>query len=316
MALWNKFRRDRFEKRGALVKVEPQPEAKEDVSEAQKWWDQLLGYAEQGRKAAEEWFAAPGADIAKQLSGDEGGDPIATIVRRLVGQVGSGLYRLTHFLLVKVLHLPAMYKFFRHDTLQIGKDAVKGVKLAAKNPGDKRAWGAATHHLLNLARYPVAAVMMGIGAKLSYQQYQLLQSLGFTDIALADVAKANVVLCWLMFLCFLTPHWLANAEHKVLKGLSTVMRNMFPQQMYKHKSVKAESRVLNTTMTRNFREWADDYQLLVEDVSRYSVEVNYRTTKKELLNSWSKLVLGFVSAALQREGYHVKHVYTEKPQRL
>lgn len=65
-----------------------------------------------------------------------------------------------------------------------------------------------------------------------------------------------------------------------------------------------------------FTEWANDYQLLVEDVSRYSIEVNYRTTKKDVLNAWAKLVLGFVSAALQREGYHVKHVYTDTPLRI
>lgn len=65
----------------------------------------------------------------------------------------------------------------------------------------------------------------------------------------------------------------------------------------------------------NFREW-HDLRVLNEDVSRYSIEVTYRTSKKEVLDAWSKLVLGFVSAALQREGYHVKHVYSEKPMRI
>lgn len=60
----------------------------------------------------------------------------------------------------------------------------------------------------------------------------------------------------------------------------------------------------------------DDLQFLCEDISRYSIEVNYRTSKKDVLDAWAKLVLGFVSAALQREGYHVKHVYTEKPLRI
>jgi hypothetical protein len=68
-------------------------------------------------------------------------------------------------------------------------------------------------------------------------------------------------------------------------------------------------------MNHSFKDWYDT-ALLVEDVSRYSVEVNYRTSKKEVLDSWAKLVLGFVSAALQREGYHVKHIYTEKPFRI
>ena len=59
-----------------------------------------------------------------------------------------------------------------------------------------------------------------------------------------------------------------------------------------------------------------DLKFLCEDVSRYSIEVNYRTSKKEVLDAWAKLVLGFVSAALQKEGYHVKHVYSEKPLRI
>lgn len=64
-----------------------------------------------------------------------------------------------------------------------------------------------------------------------------------------------------------------------------------------------------------FRDW-HDLRFLNEDVSRYSVEVNYRTSKKEVLDAWAKLVLGFVSAALQREGYHCKHIYSEKPFRI
>jgi hypothetical protein len=68
-------------------------------------------------------------------------------------------------------------------------------------------------------------------------------------------------------------------------------------------------------MNQSFKEWCD-LSLLVEDVSRYSVEVNYRTSKREVLDAWSKLVLGFVSSALQREGYHVKHLYSEKPYRI
>jgi hypothetical protein len=68
-------------------------------------------------------------------------------------------------------------------------------------------------------------------------------------------------------------------------------------------------------MNTSFKEWYD-IQLMCEDVSRYSIEVNYRTSKKEVLSAWAKLVLGFVSAALQREGYHVKHIYSEKPMRI
>lgn len=59
-----------------------------------------------------------------------------------------------------------------------------------------------------------------------------------------------------------------------------------------------------------------DLKFLCEDISRYSIEVNYRTSKKEVLDAWAKLVLGFVSSSLQKEGYHVKHVYSEKPLRI
>lgn len=52
------------------------------------------------------------------------------------------------------------------------------------------------------------------------------------------------------------------------------------------------------------------------EVSRYSVEVNYRTKKEEALEGFAKICLGYVSAALKRHGYHTKHVFTEKPLRL
>lgn len=57
---------------------------------------------------------------------------------------------------------------------------------------------------------------------------------------------------------------------------------------------------------------------LVESVetSRYAIEVNYRTTPKESLESFAKICLGYVSAALKNHGYHTKHVFTEKPLRL
>lgn len=52
------------------------------------------------------------------------------------------------------------------------------------------------------------------------------------------------------------------------------------------------------------------------ETSRYSVEVNYRTTSKEALEGYAKICLGYVSAALKNHGYHTKHVFTEKPFRL
>ena len=50
--------------------------------------------------------------------------------------------------------------------------------------------------------------------------------------------------------------------------------------------------------------------------SRYSVEVNFRTTVDETLEGFAKICLGYVSAALKNYGFHTKHVFTEKPLRL
>ena len=50
--------------------------------------------------------------------------------------------------------------------------------------------------------------------------------------------------------------------------------------------------------------------------TRYSIEVNYRTTPDEALEAFAKLALGYVSAGLKQHNFHVKHVYTEKPLRV
>ncbi len=50
--------------------------------------------------------------------------------------------------------------------------------------------------------------------------------------------------------------------------------------------------------------------------SRYSVEVNYRTTVEDAMKGTAKIVLGFVSAALKQNDYHVKHVYNQEPIRI
>lgn len=52
------------------------------------------------------------------------------------------------------------------------------------------------------------------------------------------------------------------------------------------------------------------------DSTRYSVEVNYRTTPDEALEAYSKIVLGYISAGVKQHDLHVKHVYTEKPLRI
>lgn len=52
------------------------------------------------------------------------------------------------------------------------------------------------------------------------------------------------------------------------------------------------------------------------ETSRYSIEVNYRTTSEEALEGFAKICLGYISAAIKKHGFHTKHVYTEKPLRL
>lgn len=81
--------------------------------------------------------------------------------------------------------------------------------------------------------------------------------------------------------------------------------------------------------TQRFTEWqierkaVDHLKKMIDTIplteansSHYSIEVNYRTTKKELLDAYAKLVLGYVSASVKNSGYHVKHVYSEVPVRI
>jgi len=55
---------------------------------------------------------------------------------------------------------------------------------------------------------------------------------------------------------------------------------------------------------------------LDEATTRYSVEVNYRTTIKEMKEGFAKLLLGYVSAALKERNYHVKKIFDEEPYRI
>jgi hypothetical protein len=59
-------------------------------------------------------------------------------------------------------------------------------------------------------------------------------------------------------------------------------------------------------------------QNLVEAVetSRYSIDVNYRTTGDEALEGFAKICLGYISASMKNHGFHTKHVFSEKPLRL
>jgi hypothetical protein len=54
----------------------------------------------------------------------------------------------------------------------------------------------------------------------------------------------------------------------------------------------------------------------VDESTRYSVEVNYRTKTDEVLEGFAKIALGYVSAALKKRGYHVRQIFDEKPMRI
>lgn len=56
--------------------------------------------------------------------------------------------------------------------------------------------------------------------------------------------------------------------------------------------------------------------LEASNASRYSVEVNFRTTPDEVLEAFAKIALGYASAGIKQHDFHVKHVYTEKPIRI
>ena len=55
---------------------------------------------------------------------------------------------------------------------------------------------------------------------------------------------------------------------------------------------------------------------LDEGNTRYSVEVNYRTRTKEVLEGFAKIALGYVSAGLKKHGYHVRQIFDEEPSRI
>jgi hypothetical protein len=54
----------------------------------------------------------------------------------------------------------------------------------------------------------------------------------------------------------------------------------------------------------------------VSSAGRYSVEVNYRTSTEEVLDNFAKICLGFVSAAMKNLGFHIRHVYEQRPFRI
>ena len=66
---------------------------------------------------------------------------------------------------------------------------------------------------------------------------------------------------------------------------------------------------------QTFINWLKN-QNLTEADTRYSVEVNYRTKTDDVLKHAAKIVLGYASAALKKNDYHVKQVFEEDPLRI
>jgi hypothetical protein len=67
---------------------------------------------------------------------------------------------------------------------------------------------------------------------------------------------------------------------------------------------------------KTFHEHKDKNLIESSETSRYSIEVNYRTTGDEALEGFAKICLGYISASMKNMGYRTKHVFTEKPFRL
>lgn len=65
-----------------------------------------------------------------------------------------------------------------------------------------------------------------------------------------------------------------------------------------------------------FINWLKHQTTLAEADTRYSVEVNYRTTLDDVLKHAAKVTLGYASAALKKLDFHVKQVFEEEPFRI
>lgn len=57
-------------------------------------------------------------------------------------------------------------------------------------------------------------------------------------------------------------------------------------------------------------------QNISESDTRYSVEVNFRTKTDEVLKNAAKITLGYASAALKKQDFHVKQVFEQDPLRI
>lgn len=61
----------------------------------------------------------------------------------------------------------------------------------------------------------------------------------------------------------------------------------------------------------SFKDWFESI-----DTHRYNIETNFRTKMSEALSAYAKITLGYVSAAMKKNGFHVKHVFETSPLRI
>jgi len=62
-----------------------------------------------------------------------------------------------------------------------------------------------------------------------------------------------------------------------------------------------------------FNDWI---QKRLDEDTRYSVEINYRTKSEEVMRGFARIALGYVSAALKKRSFHIKQVFEEDPIRI
>lgn len=67
---------------------------------------------------------------------------------------------------------------------------------------------------------------------------------------------------------------------------------------------------------KDFIAWIRDKEQLNEADTRYSVEVNFRTKLDEVLKHAAKITLGYASAALKKDDFHVKQVFEDSTMRI
>lgn len=66
---------------------------------------------------------------------------------------------------------------------------------------------------------------------------------------------------------------------------------------------------------QTFISWLKEMPLTESD-TRYSVEVNYRSRLNDVLSNAAKITLGYASAALKKQDFHVKQVFEIEPYRI